>query len=277
MKDLYYILGTDSNCTPDEISEAYRKLAKRFEPTYGEDDDFLRSHFREISEAYEILSDPARRKVYDASIRKVHKKQLANFKTGYLNMALTGSLIVFTGVFGFYVVRSLNVNHARPVAEPVKIATVDQVVPHVIKHHKRKLYSSSATTQIAASKLATIKKDTVKVAPVVAAAKSEPIMISPKPASTPAQVKTVQIPIVNNVQAKTKHATAPIDSSYTTYLKPNLSGSIYLHQMADYMSTVVTVLPHNSLVKVLQKGQSFYKIAYNNQVGYLPRWMIVNP
>ncbi|WCT14707.1 J domain-containing protein [Mucilaginibacter jinjuensis] len=269
MKDLYYILGTDSNCSPDAISEAYRKLAKRFEPAYGEEDDFLESHFREISEAYEILSDPARRKLYDASQRKIHKKQVANFKTRYLNMALTGSLILFTGVFGFYVVRSLNINHTQQVAEPVKVATVASIAPHVIKHHKKKTHNKIAEPVAVSDKPVAAKKDTIKAEAVVAI-KPAPITVAAVK-STLAPVKVVQVPVV------TKQPGAPVDSSYTTYLKPNLSGSIYLHQMADYMSAVVTVLPHNSLVKVLQKGPSFYKIAYNNQVGYLPRWMVVNP
>ncbi len=276
MKDLYYILGTDSNCTPDAISEAYRKLAKRFEPAYGEEDDFLQSHFREISEAYEILSNPARRKLYDATQRKIHKKQIANFKTRYLNMALTGSLILFTGVFGFYVVRSLNVNHTQQVVEPVKVATVDPVIPHAIKHHKKKLHGKVAEPTIAASKPVAIKKDSVKTESIEATIKPAAVtsvMVKPVPTS----IKVAQALTVAKVAAVTKQPVAPVDSSYTTYLKPNLSGSIYLHQMADYMSAVVTVLPHNSLVKVLQKGPSFYKIAYNNQVGYLPRWMVVNP
>jgi hypothetical protein len=275
MKDLYYILGTDSNCSPDAISEAYRKLANRFQPAYGEDDDFLQSHFREISEAYEILSDPAKRKLYDATQRKIHQKHVANFKTRYLNIALTGSLILFTGVFGFYVVRSLNVNHTQQVVEPVKVATVDPVVAHTVKHHKRKLHAAIVEPVTVASKTVPIKKDSVKAEPIVTV-KPVPITAAVvKP--TPVPVKVVQTPTVAKVPAVTKQPVVPVDSSYTTYLKPNLSGSIYLHQMADYMSAVVTVLPHNSLVKVLQKGPSFYKIAYNNQVGYLPRWMVVNP
>jgi cytoskeletal protein RodZ len=273
MKDLYYILGTNSNCTPGEISEAYRKLAKRFEPAYGEEDDFLQSHFREITEAYEILSDPIRRKLYDAAQRKIHKKQIANFKTGYLNMALTGSLILFTGVFGFYVVRSLNVNHTTQPPEPVKVATANTLVPQVIKHHKKKQHSKVAGPTAIASNTVSVKKDTVKAEPVAAAIKPATVALV-KPTTAP--VKATQTPVAK-ISTVTKQPVGPVDSSYTTYLKPNLSGSVYLHQMADYMSAVVTVLPHNSLVKVLQKGPSFYKIAYNNQVGYLPRWMVVNP
>jgi hypothetical protein len=275
MKDLYYILGTDSNCTPGEISEAYRKLAKRFEPAYGEDDDFLRNHLREITEAYEILSEPARRKLYDASQRKIHQKQIANFKTRYLNIAVTGSLIFFTGVFGFYVVRSLNVNHTQQTAEPVKVATADVVVPHEIKHHKKR-HSKVSETVVTSSKAIAVNTDTVKAEPI---ATVRPVQVTAAVVKqTTAPVKLVQTPTtVARIPVITKQHVAPVDSSYTTYLKPNLSGSVYLHQMADYMSAVVTVLPHNSLVKVLQKGPSFYKIAYNNQVGYLPRWMVVNP
>lgn len=188
-------------------------------------------------------------------------------------MALTGSLILFTGVFGFYVVRSLNVNHTTQPPEPVKVATANTLVPQVIKHHKKKQHSKVAGPTAIASNTVSVKKDTVKAEPVAAAIKPATVALV-KPATAP--VKATQTPVAK-ISTVTKQPVGPVDSSYTTYLKPNLSGSVYLHQMADYMSAVVTVLPHNSLVKVLQKGPSFYKIAYNNQVGYLPRWMVVNP
>jgi curved DNA-binding protein CbpA len=61
-KNYYLALGLQSNATPVEIKDAYRRLAKEFHPDhYGEDD----SHFRAVQEAYSVLSDPVRRLNHD--------------------------------------------------------------------------------------------------------------------------------------------------------------------------------------------------------------------
>jgi curved DNA-binding protein CbpA len=61
-KNYYLALGLQSNATPVEIKDAYRRLAKEFHPDhYGEDD----SHFRAVQEAYSVLSDPVRRRNHD--------------------------------------------------------------------------------------------------------------------------------------------------------------------------------------------------------------------
>jgi len=70
MKDLYYILGTDRNCTPRELNAAYQKLARKLQPDEREHDYFLEDHFKEITEAYQILSDPDQRRKYDAAFKK---------------------------------------------------------------------------------------------------------------------------------------------------------------------------------------------------------------
>src|SRR5882757_3453995 len=70
MKDFYYILGTDANCSFDEIKEAYRKLSKKFHPDLNQNDAYFESRFREIQEAYETLIDPSRRLIYDAALKK---------------------------------------------------------------------------------------------------------------------------------------------------------------------------------------------------------------
>jgi curved DNA-binding protein CbpA len=61
-KNYYLVLGLQSNATPGEIKNAYRRLAKEFHPDhYGEDD----SHFRAVQEAYSVLSDPVQRRNHD--------------------------------------------------------------------------------------------------------------------------------------------------------------------------------------------------------------------
>jgi len=59
--DNYAILGVAKNATPDEIKKAYRKLASQHHPDKGGD----KAKFQEIQSAYDVLSDPEKRKQYD--------------------------------------------------------------------------------------------------------------------------------------------------------------------------------------------------------------------
>ena len=64
-KDLYEILGIDKTASPDEIKKAYRRLARKFHPDVNPGDKSAEENFKEIGMAYEILSDPEKRKRYD--------------------------------------------------------------------------------------------------------------------------------------------------------------------------------------------------------------------
>jgi len=64
-KDYYDILGVDKDASQKEIKKAYRKLAKKHHPDMNDGDEQSSEKFKEISEAYEILSDPDKRKRYD--------------------------------------------------------------------------------------------------------------------------------------------------------------------------------------------------------------------
>jgi curved DNA-binding protein len=64
-KDYYKILGVNKNAAQDEIKKAYRKLAVKYHPDKTKGDKDSESKFKEISEAYEVLKDPQKRKKYD--------------------------------------------------------------------------------------------------------------------------------------------------------------------------------------------------------------------
>jgi curved DNA-binding protein len=64
-KDYYDLLGTSKAATEDDIRKAYRSLARKYHPDVNPGDKSAEEKFKDINEAYEVLSDPDKRKRYD--------------------------------------------------------------------------------------------------------------------------------------------------------------------------------------------------------------------
>ena len=70
-KNYYTILGVQKEATPEEIKQAYRKLSLKFHPDKNEGDVFFEEMFKNMCEAYEVLSDASQRAIFDFTVEHI--------------------------------------------------------------------------------------------------------------------------------------------------------------------------------------------------------------
>ncbi len=64
-RDYYDVLGVSKDASADDLKKAYRKLAKQYHPDMNPGDKTAEAKFKEVNEAYEVLSDSTKRQRYD--------------------------------------------------------------------------------------------------------------------------------------------------------------------------------------------------------------------
>src|SRR5881227_3245997 len=64
-EDYYQVLGIKRDAKPEEIKKAYRRLARKYHPDVNPGDKASEERFKQMSEAFDVLSDPKKRAVYD--------------------------------------------------------------------------------------------------------------------------------------------------------------------------------------------------------------------
>ena len=64
-RDYYEVLGLTKAASPEEIKKAYRQNAKKYHPDVNKEDEDAEAKFKEVAEAYEVLSDSQKRAAYD--------------------------------------------------------------------------------------------------------------------------------------------------------------------------------------------------------------------
>jgi curved DNA-binding protein CbpA len=285
MKDFYYILGLDSNCTLDEIKEAYRKLSKKFHPDLNQGDKYFENRFREIKEAYDTLIDPNKRTRYNAELKKSKsdasgegytKQQYYREQTAYQQyqarpsafqrpktkgpgIGMTVALILIALVIGVYMVESFSSSKAK------KVTTVSVVSPALLKIHKHHRKKHNLENKIAG--------DSSKPKSAITSINS----VNPVPVhiKQPVEINNKQSQVVNNKQpVPVVNKSENQNFLYTTYVRPNITGVINMRKFNDYGSEVIERIPANSKVFVMEKGDTYYKVSFNNNIGYVPKWSL---
>lgn len=89
-KDYYKILGVDKKASKEDISRAYKKLARKYHPDLNPDDKAAEDKFKEVTEAYEVLKDEEKRRLYDQLGPNWQHGQDFRPPPGYENMNFGG-------------------------------------------------------------------------------------------------------------------------------------------------------------------------------------------
>src|SRR2546423_4156166 len=95
-RDYYEVLGVERNAGEEDIKKAYRKLAVKYHPDKNPEDKASEEQFKELGEAYEVLSDPQKRAAYDQYGHAAFDRRAGGFARG----GFPHPLEVFPEVFG---------------------------------------------------------------------------------------------------------------------------------------------------------------------------------
>ena len=307
MNDFYYILGLDADCSFSEVQDTYRKLSKKFHPDLNQGDKYFESRFREIKEAYDTLSDPYKRSQYDLKLKQFksgYSNQQINEQTIQTaatvshqrrgpGVGMTIALVVLALILGDYIIKYL-INTQKASINTVYTPIGDTAAHIAPKRHKRKHRIKERTTaetpvaedrvvktvtpiQSAINKPAQVKPAAVKILPINAA------VVKATPVNPPATATaTVTPPHLAKTQVKPDTDNTNVNPGntgnrnflYVSYVKANQTGVVNMRDQDNYSANIIETIPANAKVFVLARGNTYYKVLYNNYSGYIPRWAL---
>ncbi len=123
MRDPYEVLGVEKTATSVEIKREYRKLAKKYHPDLNPDNEEAEQKFKEVTLAYEILSDADKKQKYDTYGAAAFENGGAGFNGGF-----GGGFGGFGDIFGDLFGNIFNQGYQNNAKRPAKGADIQQVV-----------------------------------------------------------------------------------------------------------------------------------------------------
>ncbi len=140
-----------------------------------------------------------------------------------------------------------------------KTSVINAAAVHPHKKHRRKHRSKYYIS--ADSLKRNFKTERIVSAPVP----TKPVIIKP--------VAIKSIP-VKKIPDSTKRNQSKQAFLYATYVQPNITGLVKLRAENTFYSNTVATIPANSKVWVLEKGDTYYRVSYNNIIGFVPKWTL---
>ncbi|MCG2793044.1 MAG: J domain-containing protein [Weeksellaceae bacterium] len=124
MKDYYYFLGVPQNASAEDIKKAYRKLSLKYHPDKNDNDPYFSDRFKEVNEAYETLTNPDKKRIYDHSFGGVHRNaksilppQIKNFSASKIRAKKDEEITIYWNTYDADLVKIVPFGLEKPTGE----------------------------------------------------------------------------------------------------------------------------------------------------------------
>ncbi|WP_028123402.1 J domain-containing protein [Epilithonimonas tenax] len=124
MKDYYYFLGIPQNASAEDIKKAYRKLSLKYHPDKNENDDYFSDRFKEVKEAYETLTNPERKRLYDQNlgsqqrnVKSILPPKIKNFSASKIRAQKDEEITIYWNTYDADLVKIVPLGLEKPNGE----------------------------------------------------------------------------------------------------------------------------------------------------------------
>ncbi|MNK28139.1 Chaperone protein DnaJ [compost metagenome] len=124
MKDYYYFLGIPQNASAEDIKKAYRKLSLKYHPDKNENDDYFSDRFKEVKEAYETLTTPERKRIYDqnlssqqGNVKSILPPKIKNFSASKIRVRKDEEITIYWNTYDADLVKIVPFGLEKPNGE----------------------------------------------------------------------------------------------------------------------------------------------------------------
>lgn len=175
MKDYYYFLGIPQNASAEDIKKAYRRLSLKYHPDKNENDDYFSDRFKEVKEAYETLTTPERKRIYDQNlssqqrnVKSILPPKIKNFSASKIRARKDEEITVYWNTYDADLVKIVPFGLEKPNGErTIRIKEFDsqgkfQILLHATNTILHKTIVQGITiTELAESEIESEEKESL--------------------------------------------------------------------------------------------------------------------